>query len=122
MLFARDVEAQKHALIKLLLDCKKNGKRVVALSAPAKGNTLLNYCGLDGTFLEYATELNALKVGRYTPGTHLQIFPDERILSDRPDYALILAWNFADEIMRNMTAFRKAGGKFIVPIPKPTII
>lgn len=120
--FARNVKKQRRALLALILDCKSKGKRVVALSAPAKGNTLLNYCALDATFLEYATERNPLKIGRYTPGVHLPIFSDEHILLNKPDYALILAWNFAEEIMRNMTAFKKGGGKFILPIPKPTII
>ena len=116
------MKKQRRALLTLILDCKDKGKRVVALSAPAKGNTLLNYCALDTAFLEYATERNPLKIGRYTPGTHLPIFADEHILSDKPDYALILAWNFAEEIMRNMSAFKQMGGKFILPIPKPTII
>ena len=120
--FAHDVERQRRALLALILDCKSKGKRVVALSAPAKGNTLLNYCALDTAFLEYATERNPLKVGRYTPGVHLPIFADEHILSNKPDYALILAWNFAEEIMHNMAAFTRGGGKFILPIPRPTII
>ena len=106
----------------LVAECRKRGKRVIALSAPAKGNTLLNYCGLDASLIDYATERNPLKIGRFTPGTHIPIYPDDRILEDKPDYALILAWNFADEIMKNMKAYKKAGGKFIVPVPRPKII
>ncbi len=120
--FARDVAEQKHALVTLLLGLKTDGKRVVALSAPAKGNTLLNYCHLDTAIIDYATERNPLKIGRYTPGTYIPIYDDRRILSDAPDYALILAWNFAEEIMKNMSDFKKRGGKFILPIPKPVIV
>ncbi len=120
--FASDVELQKLRLVDLILNLKKKGKRIVALSAPAKGNTLLNFCHLDRSFLEYATERNMLKIGRYTPGMHLPIFSDRKIMEDMPDYALLLAWNFADEIMANMSEYRKKGGKFIIPIPKPHIL
>jgi len=120
--FANDVLEQKYALIEQILKLRREGKRVVALSAPAKGNTLLNYCHLDSAFLDYATERNPLKVGRFTPGMHLPIYPDEKILEDKPDYCLILAWNFAYEIMSNMSEYKKSGGKFIIPIPKPHIV
>ncbi len=120
--FAKKVTDQKLALIELILQLRKEGKKVVALSTPAKGNTLLNYCNLDGTFLDFATERNPLKVGRYTPGTHIPIYEDEVLLSEGVDYALILAWNFAEEIMRNMTEFKARGGKFIIPIPYPKIV
>ncbi len=119
--FASDVVEQRVALLDLLLSLKKKGKRVVCVSTPAKGNTLLNYCNVDTTHIDYATEKNALKVDKFTPGTHIPIHADEKILEDMPDYALILAWNFADEIIKNMEEFRKRGGKFIIPIPKPVI-
>ena len=120
--FAERVLTQKYDLIALVLKLKKEGKRVVGLSAPAKGNTLLNYCHLDTAFLDFTTEKNPLKVGRFTPGTMLPIYPDEAILEQDVDYALILAWNFADEIMKNMTAFKEKGGKFIIPVPTPHIV
>lgn len=120
--FADEVKAQRIALIGMLQDLKRSGKRIVAISTPAKGNTLLNYCNIDGAYLEYATEKSALKVGKYTPGTLLKIEPDAKLLSDQPDYALILAWNFAKEIMANNEEYKKRGGKFIIPIPKPRII
>ncbi|MBY0539784.1 class I SAM-dependent methyltransferase [Patescibacteria group bacterium] len=119
--FADRVRGQKEALLSLVLSLKKQGKSIVALSAPAKGNTLLNYCHLDASFLNYATEKNPLKVGRYTPGVHLPIYPDEKIIEDVPDFCLLLAWNFADEIMKNMTTYREKGGRFIIPIPYPRI-
>ena len=120
--FANDVQAQRVAFRSLLHDLKKQGKRIAAISAPAKGNTLLNYCGIDSAYLDYATEKAALKVGKFTPGTHIKIEPDSKILLDQPDYALILAWNFAKEIMANMEEYKKRGGKFIIPIPSPRIV
>lgn len=120
--FAERVRTQKYDLIALILKLKQEGKRIVGLSAPAKGNTLLNYCHLDTAFLDFTTEKNPLKVGRFTPGTMLPIYPDEAILEQEVDYALILAWNFADEIMKNMTAFKEKGGKFIIPVPTPHIV
>lgn len=120
-LFAKNVEEQRISLLDLLRDLKKQGKSIIGISTPAKGNTLLNYCNIDTTYLDYATEKAKLKVGKYTPGTHIPIYDDEKILQDMPDYALILAWNFADEIMKNMVEYKKRGGKFIIPIPKPII-
>lgn len=120
--FADKVKEQKESLRKLLQDLKADGKKIVGLSAPAKGNTLLNYCQINRDFLDFITEKNPLKIGRYTPGTHIPIYNDEKILTENPDYALILAWNFADEIMNNMKEFKEKGGKFIIPIPKPKII
>lgn len=120
--FAREVREQKIALVELLLQLKRQGKRVVALSAPAKGNTLLNYCHLDGSYLEYATEKNPLKIGRFTPGMHLPIYSDDSLSSDKPDVVLILAWNFAEEIIAKLGDFRAGGGQCIIPVPKPHIV
>lgn len=120
--FASEVAQQKYDLLELVIKLRKEGKRVAGLSAPAKGNTLLNYCHLDTAYLEFTTEKNPLKIGRYTPGTHIPIYTDDDILDKDVDYALILAWNFADEIMNNMTAFKEKGGKFIIPVPKPRIV
>lgn len=119
--FADDVREHKRLLSELLADLKRKGKRIACVSAPAKGNTLLNYCGLNSELVDFVTEKSAMKQGLFTPGTHLPIHPDEKLVDEMPDYALILAWNFADEIMRNLESFRKAGGKFIVPIPRPRI-
>lgn len=120
--FADEVKKQRMALLAMLQDLKQQGKRIVAISTPAKGNTLLNYCNIDATYLDYATEKSALKVGKYTPGTFLKIEPDTKLMQDQPDYALILAWNFAAEIMANLEEYKKRGGKFIIPIPKPKIV
>ncbi|MEK7546603.1 MAG: class I SAM-dependent methyltransferase [Patescibacteria group bacterium] len=120
--FASEVQEQKDSLLKLLGDLKKDGKRIVGVSAPAKGNTLLNYCGITTEYLDYITEKAQMKVGLYTPGTHIPIYHDDKLLQDQPDYALILAWNFAEEIMNNLSEFKNRGGKFIIPIPKPKII
>ena len=120
--FAEDVREQRRQLRTLLDGIKRQGKCIVGVSAPAKGNTLLNYCGIDTATLDYLTEKSRLKQGLFTPGMHIPIYSDDRLLKDNPDYALILAWNFADEIMMNLDDYRKRGGKFIIPIPKPRIV
>lgn len=121
-LFAEHVDDNRNALVELLLELRADGKRVVGVSAPAKGMTLLNYAKIGPETLEYVTEKSSLKIGRYTPGTHIRVAADEELLSDGPDYALLLAWNFADEIMENLRVFREAGGRFIVPIPSPHVV
>lgn len=120
--FAGRVLSHKKNLIDLLLNLKKQGKKIVGISAPAKGNTLLNYCHIDHTFLDFITEKSSLKIGRFTPGTHLPIYPDEMLVAEKADYGLILAWNFAEEIMRNLSEFRNMGGRFIIPVPEPRIV
>ncbi len=120
--FAAAVLGQKRLLMELLGKLKKEGRRIAGLSAPAKGNTLLNYCGVTPTILDYITEKAQMKVGLFTPGTHIPVYGDDRLLTEQPDYALILAWNFADEIMKNLAEYKKRGGKFIIPIPRPRIV
>lgn len=121
-LFAQAVNANKRYLTWLLQSLKHEGKRIVGVSAPAKGMTLLNYCGIDNDVLDFVTEKAALKIGRYTPGHHIPVVSDDELLASQPDYALLLAWNFADEIMKNLEEFRRRGGKFIIPIPTPRIV
>jgi len=120
--FAHEVEEERRLLMNLLKEIKSSGRRIVGLSAPAKGNTLLNYCGINEDFLDYISEKAEIKIGLYTPGTHIPIYSDNKLLDDMPDYALILAWNFAEEIMKNLSEYKNRGGKFIIPIPKPVII
>ena len=119
--FAKRVERNKAELNSLLHKLKSEGKRIVGVSAPAKGMTLLNYCHIDRQILDYVTEKSKLKIGLFTPGSDIPVYPDSRLLQDGPDYALLLAWNFAEEIMHNNQKYRDQGGRFIIPIPSPTI-
>ncbi len=120
--FAERVRKHKEKLVSLLRTLKMQGKKIVAISAPAKGNTLLNYCKIGTDLIDYATEKSKIKIGKYTPGMHIPIVGEERLLEDKPDYGLILAWNFANEIIKNNEAFRQIGGRFIIPIPEPIIV
>lgn len=120
--FARAVEALGQELKRLLARLTAEGKRVVAYGASAKGATLLNALGLGRAELSYVVDRSTLKHGRLMPGAHLPIFPPARLLEDRPDYALLLTWNFEDEILAQQAAFREAGGKFIVPVPWPRVV
>lgn len=120
--FAQDVQKNRDELMWLLHSLKREGKTIVGVSAPAKGMTLLNYCRIGTDLLEVVTEKSNLKIGRVTPGTHIPVVPDSYLLENQPDYALLLAWNFADEIMKNLSEYKNRGGKFIIPIPFPKII
>jgi SAM-dependent methyltransferase len=120
--FANAVRDNRQALLTLLHGLKAEGARIAGVSAPAKGMTLLNYCRIGGETLDFVTEKSTLKIGRYTPGTHIPVTDDGELVRRRPDYALLLAWNFADEIIGNLTDFAAAGGRFIVPIPNPRIV
>ncbi|MCH8003544.1 MAG: class I SAM-dependent methyltransferase [Nanoarchaeota archaeon] len=120
--FAEDVKKHRNDLVSLLLNLKKQGKTIVGVGAPAKGNTLLNYCKIDTGILDYITENAETKIGLYTPGTHIPIYPDDKLKEDKPDYGLLLSWNLANEIMKNLDSFKKQGGKFIIPMPHPRIV
>src|SRR5262249_40236155 len=95
---------------------------VAAYGAPAKGNTLLNTCAIGTDLVEYTVDRNPLKVGSYTPGAHLPIREVAYLAQDRPDYALILPWNIAPEIVAQERDFRAGGGRFLVPVPEPKIL
>jgi SAM-dependent methyltransferase len=120
--FAERVERLKSELTGMLSALRAEGKRIAAYGASAKGSTLLNYFGIGGGDLEFVVDRSAVKQGRYTPGTHLLIRPPEALLDERPDYVLLLTWNFAEEILRQQQRYRQLGGRFIVPIPTPRVI
>jgi sugar phosphate isomerase/epimerase len=120
--FADRVEQQRQSLLALIRKLKSEGKTIVGLSAPAKGMTLLSHCKIGRETLEYITEKSELKMGKYAPVDKIPIVSDDRLIQDKPDYALLLAWNFSKEIIKNLDEYRKGGGKFIIPIPEPRII
>ena len=120
--FARDLRDSREALREMLQQLNSDQKLVAGYGSPAKGNTLLNYCGIDTHLLPFTFDKNPLKVGRYTPGTHVPVLAVSEIAARRPDYLLILAWNFADEIIRQQAEFQVRGGRFILPIPSARIV
>jgi len=120
--FAADVASNRDELRSLLYGLKAQGVTLALVSAPAKGMTLLNYCGFCFFMFAAATEKSLLKIGRCTPGGQIPVVPDDELLERRPDYALLLAWNFAAEIISNLRSYADAGGQFILPIPTPRIV
>ena len=112
----------KQKLVEFLINAKKAGKRVVGYGAPAKGNTLLNYCGVTTDLVEYTVDRSPHKQGRFLPGTHIPIHEPERINVTKPDYILILPWNLKDEIIEQLSFARDWGAQFVVPIPEPQIV
>ncbi len=120
--FASDVAAQRQALRQLLERLRSEGRTVGAYGAPAKGNTLLNYCGIGTDLVPWTVDRSPLKVGTWTPGMHLPVLPVEALLERQPDHVLILAWNFAEEIMRQQAEYRARGGRFILPVPRPEVV
>ena len=120
--FAGRVSRHREELVWLLKSLKRGGSKIAGVSAPAKGMTLLNYCKIGTETLEFLTEKSKLKIGKYSPGGHIPILPDEALLDQDIDYALLLAWNFKDEIMKNLSEFQAKGGKFILPIPYPSVL
>jgi SAM-dependent methyltransferase len=116
--FRANVEKVKRDLLVFLIEQKKAGKAVVGYGAPAKGNTLLNYCGIRTDLLEYTVDRSPHKQGKFLPGTHIPVFGPDKIRETKPDYVLILPWNIQDEIMQQMAHIRDWGGKFCVAIPE----
>ena len=120
--FAEGVRAVKRDLRSLLGELHARGNRVVAYGAPAKGNTLLSFLGLTAEDITYIADRSSLKQGLYTPNVPIPVVPPERLLQDRPDYVLLLAWNFADEILEQQREYRRRGGKFIIPVPDVRVV
>jgi SAM-dependent methyltransferase len=117
-----NVSKLKSDIVALLEKIKSEGKRIAAYGAPAKGNILLNYFGINENYLDFIVDKSGVKQGLYTPGTHLLVYPVEKIYQEKPDYLLILCWNIADEVMEQLKDYHDAGGKFIIPIPNIKII
>ncbi len=120
--FAQAAGRVREDLLSLLRTLKAGGKRLAAYGAPAKGNTLLNYCGITTDLVPWTVDKSVHKQGLFTPGTHLPVFSPDRLVRDLPDYTLLLAWNFAEEILDQQAEYRRRGGKFIVPIPNVRVI
>ena len=116
------VQDLRKELLSLLKGLRRDGKRVVGYGASAKGSTLLNYCGIGAELLDYIVDRSTVKQGRIAPGVHLAIEPVERLLEDKPDFTLLLAWNFSNEIRAQQAAYEAAGGRFIHPVPEPRIL
>jgi SAM-dependent methyltransferase len=120
--FARRVGDLKQKLVALLAKLKAEGKRIAAYGAAAKGSTLLNTFGISTDTLDFVVDRNTHKQGLYMPGVHIPIAAPERLAERAPDYTLLLTWNFADEILRQQDGYRRAGGKFIVPVPDVRVL
>jgi hypothetical protein len=120
--FAERVARHRDQLVRFLRDRKKDGASIAAYGAPAKGNTLLNWCRLGPDVIDFTVDRNPSKVGKLTPGMHLPILPVETLLKRKPDFVLLLAWNLADEIMGQQREYARRGGRFILPFPSPRVI
>ena len=120
--YAQKVYENKVKLLLLLEKLKSEGKTIAAYGAPAKGNTLLNFFGIGTETLDFVVDDSKFKQGLFTPGKHIPVVPSQQLYEKKPDYVLILAWNFADSIMDMHKNYRKDGGRFIIPVPKPRIV
>lgn len=120
--FSEKVKKVKYDLLQLLVELKNQGKTIVAYGAPAKGNTLLNYCGVKNEFLDYTVDRSPHKQGLFLPGTQIPILDPAEILQTKPDYVLILPWNLKEEIMSQLEYIRQWEAKFILPIPKVEVV
>jgi SAM-dependent methyltransferase len=120
--FGKRVHKMKDELTGLLSQFKSDGARIAGYGAPAKGNTLLNYFKIGTDLLDFIVDRSQYKQGMYTPGTHIPVFDVDQLLKQQPDYVLVLAWNFLEEIMDQQSEYLNRGGKFVVPIPQPRIV
>ena len=120
--FSQKVEKNKADILDTLSQLKNEGKKIAGYGAPAKGNTLLNFVGIGPDVVDYLTDTTPMKQGLYSPGMHIPVVAPEKLLSDRPDYILLLAWNYADAILKKEEALRERGVKFIIPVPSVRIV
>jgi hypothetical protein len=120
--FAERIARTKCALLHFLIGARREGKRVAAYGAPAKGNTLLNYCGIGPELVAFTVDRSPHKQGRLLPGTRIPVKAPDAIMKEKPDYLLILPWNLKDEVMQQMAALRDWGGRFVVPIPQVEVL
>jgi C-methyltransferase C-terminal domain/Putative zinc binding domain/Methyltransferase domain len=120
--FSDQVQESKRMLLELLIRLRREGGQVVGYGAPGKGNTLLNYCGIRTDLLEYTVDRNPYKHGLFTPGTHIPIFPPERIAATRPDYIVVLPWNLLPEISAQLEYVKEWGGKLVIPVPYAGVV
>jgi hypothetical protein len=120
--FSEDVREVKRKLLEFLIERKREGKTIVAYGAAAKGNTLLNYCGIREDFIDYVVDRSPFKQGKLLPGSHIPIEAPERIAETRPDYVLVLPWNLKDEIAKQLSFVRDWGGRLVVPVPEVSVL
>ncbi len=119
--FGEIVKETKRKILEFLIKAKAEGKSIAGYGAPAKGNTLLNYCGVRTDFIDYTLDRSPHKQGQYLPGTHIPIYHPDKVREDKPDYLVILPWNLKEEIMEQMSYIREWGGKFVTLIPEPAV-
>jgi hypothetical protein len=120
--FAAQVKEAKRQFLEFLIRATREGRRVVAYGAAAKGNTLLNYCGVRTDFIDYVVDRNPHKQGRFLPGTHIPVYHPDRIRETRPDFIIILPWNLKDEVMEQLAYVRTWGARFVLPIPRTQVL
>ncbi len=120
--FRERITSCREKILQFLVEAKREGKKVAAYGAPAKGSTLLNYCGIDQSLISFTVDRNPHKQGGRLPGSHIPIYPVEKIVADQPDYLVILPWNLKEEIVNQMGHIREWGGQFVLPIPGLEVI